>query len=66
MHPDATLHRLADIVIAAENLTGDDQDRMRARALKLAVDVARARLAGSVIPFPARGRPSPDQPQGAA
>lgn len=66
MHPDDALYRLADLCIAAENLTGDDQNRVRAQAYKLAVAVARARLADTVIPFPARGRPHPDQPNGAA
>ena len=60
MHPDDTLFRLADLVIAAENLTGDDQDRIRAQALKLAVAVARKRLESNVVAV--SFRPNPDQP----
>lgn len=60
MHPDDALHRLADLTIAAENLTGDDQNRVRAQAYKLAVAVARKRLESNVVTghFPRH----PDQP----
>lgn len=64
MHPDDTLFRLADLVIAAENLTGDDQDRIRAQALKLAVAVARKRLESNVVAV--SFRPNNTQPEGAA
>ena len=66
MHPDATLHDLANQVIAFANLTGDRQERARERMVALAVAVTEARLRPNILPFTGKARPDPDQPQGAA
>jgi hypothetical protein len=63
MHPDATLHRLADLVIAALGTNeGPHTAIARRKAVELAADVVTRRLTSTVIPFPGK----PGQPQGAA
>jgi hypothetical protein len=60
MHPDATLHRMAELVIASEVADPDISTVARRQLVKLASAVIRARDENTVIPFPRR---QPDQPE---
>lgn len=67
MHPDEELHRLANLIIAGWGTAeGPHTEIARRKAVDMAADVVTRKLTATVLPFPARGRPSPDQPGSAA